>query len=215
MNLGDSSAWRRRLLDVHELLLERIAAVWPSCSGRFQPETQENKISDQLALALQKDPGARRFIIVPQYQLLDEDLRGDVVTKGLIDIAVFVHQNEIYLAFECKRLSVGYPAGRESLAGKYAEDGVMRYVKAQYAQRLPMGAMLGYVMDGDSEWVMERLEKALRQRSEALCLVEPPVKLSPVEFIRRFRTVHRRMGDLSLFEVRHGLLPLGPQGVSR
>ena len=91
----------------------------------------------------------------------------------------------------------------------------MRYVKAQYAQRLPMGAMLGYVMDGDSEWVIERLEEALIQRAEALCLVEPPVKLSSVEGIRRFRTVHRRVRDLSLFEVRHGLLPLSPKGVSR
>ena len=118
MNLGDASAWRRRLLDVHEFLLERIAAVWPSFCGRFQSETQENRISNQLALALQRDPGARRFIIVSQYQLLDEDLMGDVVTKGFIDIAVFIHQNEIYLAFECKRLSIRYPAGRESLAGK-------------------------------------------------------------------------------------------------
>ena len=64
-------------------------------------------MTSQLALALQRDPIARRYLIDPQHMLIDEDLRGDVVTKGFIDIAVFFAlNNESYLAFECKRLNV-------------------------------------------------------------------------------------------------------------
>jgi hypothetical protein len=207
MIVGDSADWRRQLLDVHEVLLGRIAVVWPQCSSRFGPKARENPISDQLVLSLQKDRIARRYIIVSQYKLLDEDLQGDVVTKGFVDIAVLIHQNELYLAFECKRLNIRRGDKRESLAGKYVNEGVMRYVSAQYARRLPLGAMLGYVMDGDTEWAMARLSVALEQRSATLRLAEPPIDLASVAFIHRFETLHYRAGEPS-FEVRHGLLPL-------
>jgi hypothetical protein len=180
MIVGDSADWRRQLLDVHEVLLGRIAVVWPQCSSRFGPKARENPISDQLVLSLQKDRIARRYIIVSQYKLLDEDLQGDVVTKGFVDIAVLIHQNELYLAFECKRLNIRRGDKRESLA---------------------------YVMDGDTEWAMARLSVALEQRSATLRLAEPPIDLASVAFIHRFETLHYRAGEPS-FEVRHGLLPL-------
>ena len=154
-------------------------------------------MTDQLVLALQRDPvSGRRFIIVPQYKLLDEDLRGDVVTKGFIDIAVFFNWNqEIYLAFECKRLNVSYGGGRHSQAGKYADEGLMRYVSAQYARSLPFGAMLGYVMDGDVDWVLGQLPAVFEDRAATLGLDGLLVDSPAVAFLRCFRTRHRRPGE--------------------
>jgi hypothetical protein len=189
-----------------------MAVVWPRCAGRFEATTKENQMTDQLALALKRDPVAKRFLIVPQLKLIDENLRADVVTKGIIDIAAFFNWNsETYLAFECKRLNVHFEGGRHSLAGKYAEEGLMRYVSAQYARALPLGAMLGYVMDSDMEWALERLAAALESRRAQLGVDNPLEDLPAVGFFRCFRTFHRRSGEVALFEVRHALLPLRPE----
>ncbi len=209
---GNSAAWRQRFIDVHAVLLARIAVVWPRCAARFEATAKENRITDQLALALQQDMIVRRhrFHIVPQLKLLDEDARGDVVTKGFVDLAVLFHQdNPVYLAFECKRLNVRYEGGhRHSLAGKYADEGLMRYVSAQYARALPLGAMLGYVMDGDVEWVLARLGAAFKARAVKLGFDGSLADSSAVSCLRCFRTHHRRPGESATFEVRHALLPL-------
>lgn len=209
MNLGDSAAWQQRLVDVHAVLLTRIAVIWARCAGRFGIKAREDRMTDQLALALQRDPIAKRYLIIPQHKLVDDDLRGDVVTKGVIDIAVFFHlDNEIYLAFECKRLNVRYEEARHSLAGKYVDEGLMRYVSAQYARALPLGAMLGYVMDGDLEWAMSQVAAALESRRAQLGFDVPLEYLPAVAVLGCFRTLHRRSGEVALFEVRHALLPL-------
>ncbi len=206
---GDSPAWRQRFVDVHDVLLGRIAMLWPRCASRFESTAKENPMTDQLVLALQRDPIARRFLIIPQLKLVDEDLRGDVVTKGLIDIAVFLYlDNEVYLAFECKRLNVRYADGRRSQAGKYADEGLMRYVSAQYARALPLGAMLGYVMDGDVEWVVGQLAAALESRAPQLRLDGSLEDLPAAALLHCFRTRHRKPDEVALFEVRHALLPL-------
>ncbi len=207
---GDSAAWRQRFVDVHAVVLARIAVVWPQCAARFEATAKENRMTDQLALALQRDPKAKQFLIQTQRKLIDEDLRGDVVTKGFIDIAVFFQlDSEIYLAFECKRLNVRYKERRQSQAGKYADEGLMRYVSAQYARALPLGAMLGYVMDGDVDWVVGRIASAFASRATQLCLDGSLTDAPAVILLRCFRTLHRRPGESVPFEVRHALLPLG------
>lgn len=209
MIFGDAASWRTRLIDVHSEILSRIAIAWPQCASHFNSLTSEDRITDQLTLALRRDSVCRRFLIFSQYRLLSDDCKGDVVTKGVVDIAVFMHlNNDIYLAFECKRLSLSYSGRRSSQAGAYTEQGLMRFVSAQYAQSLPSGAMIGYVMDGDVEWSRRRLAAAIGDRAPRLRLEGSFEELPAVEFIRCFRTLHYRDGDQVAFEVRHSLLPL-------
>ena len=213
MNLGDSAAWRQRFIDVHTELLVLIAAVWPRCAARFDATARENAVTDQLILALRRDPVARRFLVIPQLKLIDEDLIGDVVTKGFIDIAVFIDWNsECYLAFECKRLNVRYEEDRHSQAGPYADNGLMRFVSAQYARALPLGAMLGYVMDGDLDWALTRLKAAIQTRSAKLYLAGSPTGATEIAALRCFRTRHDRPSDSTGIEVRHALLPMRREG---
>lgn len=131
---------------------------------------------------------------------------GAAISKGQIDIAVFVtREREIYLAYECKRLNVIRPDGRRALATEYVAQGVMRFITEQYSENLPMGCMLGYVMDGDLKCAYANIKAAIIAEKESLGLQDPLEINSPVNFIQRFVTRHT-INDQS-FEMHHALLP--------
>ena len=161
---------------------------------------------------LGRDPRSRgNWIVSPQYKLLASDVKGDVVTKGYIDFAIFFDRNqENYIAYECKRLNVSFPSGSKSLSDKYVSEGLMRYVSAQYAQELPFGVMVGYVLDGNASKAIDAVKSQIKKKSSPLhCYNSPPtVDLSAVSFIPRFSTSHSRpSGEI---EVQHLFLPLNP-----
>lgn len=209
MILGNPSSWVKSFQDVHIQLVEIIRSVWLSCAGRFNFQSEENKITDQLALMLQRHPYSRKlWLIVPQHKLLDSDSNGDVVTKGFIDFALFFTlDQETYIAYECKRLNVQFPSGFRSLADKYVDEGVMRYVSAQYAQELPFGVMIGYVLDSDTPKALDAVKRQIKNKtSELLCPL--PMDLPTISFIHRFSTIHNR--PTQKIEIEHLLLPLQP-----
>jgi len=114
------------------------------------------------------------------------------------------------VAFECKRLNVTSKNGILSLTGLYVKKGMMRYVCAQYARELPLGAMIGYVLDGNTGAAEARLVSAITARALALRSSTRPVILNPIGFVRRLATSHHRLGETRAFEVRHALLPYPP-----
>lgn len=88
---------------------------------------------------------------------------------GRIDLR-FCHgfREDVYFAFECKRLNVVDRAGRRrTLATKYVQDGMMRFVEGKYAKGLDKGGMLGYVMDGDVPAAVDAVANSIiRQRAD-------------------------------------------------
>lgn len=212
MIIGNPSAWLVKFQDVHEKVLHVIKDVWPDCARRFHADALENRITDQLALMLQRDPRSRDdWCVVPQFKLLDSDSTGDVVTKGFIDFVVIFDLNqENYIAYECKRLNVLFLSGFQTLAGKYVNEGVMRYVSAQYAQELPFGVMIGYVLDSNVPNAVTAVKNQIKNKSNGLhCSCASPIKnLPPVSFIIRFKSDHLRPNGK--IEVQHLLLPLSP-----
>ena len=83
-------------------------------------------------------------------------------SKGKIDIAALMDQErEHYLAYECKRLCVIHNGTRGSLATRHVKDGMMRFLTEQYAEGLPVGCMLGYVMDGDLSFARTQVNSAI------------------------------------------------------
>ena len=212
MTIGNPLTWLVKLQSVHDKVLNVIIDVWPDCVKRFQVDTLENHITDQLALMLQRDPSSRgNWRVIPQLKLLDSDARGDVVTKGFIDFVVIFDLNqENYIAYECKRLNVRFPSGFQTLAEKYVDEGIMRYVSAKYAQALPFGVMIGYVMDSNMLNAFNAVSSQIQNKTWLLhCISESPVRdLPPVSFISRFTTGHSRPSGK--IEVQHLLLPLSP-----
>ena len=212
MIIGNPSAWIVHFQAVHDKVFQAIKDVWPDCAKRFNAMSLENAITDQLSLMLQKHPSSRsNWLVIPQYKLLASALKGDVVTKGYIDFVIFFNlDQEDYIAYECKRLNVHSPSGFKTLAGKYVDEGVQRFVYAQYAQGLPFGVMIGYVHDSNVPNALAAVTSQIEIKSAQLkCSNTPPVTLlSPISSITRFSTSHSRLhGDI---EIQHLLLPLRP-----
>lgn len=191
-------------------MLQAIINVWPDCAKCFDSGSNENKITDQLAWMLRQNPHVRNiFRIEPQYKLLDSCFDGDVVTKGFIDFVVIFDMNQDnYIAYECKRLNVNFDSGFKSLADKYVDEGLMRYVSAQYAQEMPFGVMIGYVLNSDVPAALADVKKQiLKKKSKLLCFDSPPTTdLPSVSFTSRFSSNHIRKNGA--VEVQHLLLPL-------
>jgi hypothetical protein len=207
---GDPSIWLKNVQGIHDKVLQSIVDVWPDCAKRFDSNATENKITDQLAWMLRQNPRVRNvFRIEPQYKLLDSCFNGDVVTKGFIDFVVIFDMNqENYIAYECKRLNVNFVSGFESLADKYVDEGLMRYVKAQYAQEMPFGVMIGYVLDSDVPAALAAVKsQVLKKKAKLLCFDNPPTSdLPTVSFASQFASNHIRTHGV--IEVHHLLLAL-------
>lgn len=210
MMIGDSAAWLKRFQDINDRILLVIKEIWPNCSSRFNYQSLENKITDQLAVMLQRDPRSRsNWLIIPQYKSLATDFNGDVVTKGFIDFAVFITLDQaVYIAYECKRLNVSFSSGFKSLADKYIDEGVMRYISAQYSQRLPFSVMIGYVLDSNIPFSIDAIRKQIKKKAGKLCCNSNLgiKKLPSVSFMTRFSTFHKR--PEKDIEIQHVLLPL-------
>lgn len=89
------------------------------------------------------------------------DIVDDGTPLGLIDIQIGYKFDEVlYLAIECKRISSN---DRNALARKYVRDGVNRFVTGKYSAGHALGGMVGYVICGDRDQCIERVEKQLEK----------------------------------------------------
>jgi hypothetical protein len=201
-------AWTNRLISVDDRLIERIAFVWPACITVLPAQAEEDPITINLVDRLSKDPIVRRIChwVEFQFEPFGTAPGGAKFSKGKIDIGVLLDwERERYLAYECKRLNVVYSGGRSSLATNYVTEGMMRFLTEQYAEGLPVGCMLGYVMDGDISFAMSQLANAISSHPP-LCLMSGPDKKEPLQNIARFLTSHTRVAK-TIIELRHALLP--------
>ena len=209
MVLGDKAHWAERFRAWDELFLGCVLRVWWICIAPLPSGSHENDITRALVVGLSRDPTARRrFWCDYQFPTLSCTADGRVIEKGKIDMAMIVdHDREHYLAYECKRLNVTQRDGtRRSLAREYVgEEGMMRYVTEKYAEGLPVGCMMGYVMDGDLDFALLRIQAAMMAEQPALGLRGEPEEDPPIDIIRRFVTEHERDGRW--MEIRHALLP--------
>lgn len=206
MLVGDVQGWVDSFISLDDRFLQRIAAAWPTCMAVLPDQPAEDDITINLVANLAKDAVVRRLCHWVEYQFEPFGLAADgsKYSKGIIDIAVlFDWERERYLAYECKRLNVINAGSRSSLATAYVTQGMMRFLTEQYAEQLPVGCMLGYVLDGDVSFAQERITAAIASHSP-LTLIDGPAPLTSIETIERFRTRHTRPAG-SQIELRHAL----------
>ena len=217
MVLGDARAWLGRFRSIDERILQRIAVVWPRCLAGLGMQPEEDAITINLVDRLCKDEQVRRICHWIEYQHEPFGLAktGAKFSKGKIDMAVLLDwERDRYLAYECKRLNVVHGGKRSSLAGSYVAEGMMRFMTEQYAEALPIGCMLGYVMDGDIAFASGQLSKAISNHT-SLGLTNGPAKLTMIQSVERFQTEHDRRSKQPI-ELRHALLEFkaGPSATS-
>ena len=167
-------SWRKRFRSLDVRLLQCIASIWPTCLSVLPSQPLEDSITFNLVEIFKKNREARRLFYWIQFYFEPPgySASGAAYSKGKIDMAVFLDQDgEKYLAYECKRLNVVNKGSRESLATKYVKDGVKRFVTEQYAEHLPTGAMLGYVMDGDISFAQSKVQVALDANQEEVNMI--------------------------------------------
>ena len=206
---GERRSWGRRFRDIDRKFLCCVARVWRRSIAHLPRSSCEDTITVALVDGLFRDAEAREgFYCDCQFPLFTRSSRGPLTGKLRVDIAVIVgHDRAAYLAYECKRLNVtGADGARRSQAGAYVgEKGMMRYVTEKYAEGLPVGCMMGYVMDGDLDFAFLRIRASMMKKQSALGLQEELEEDSPIGIIQRFVTEHERDGRW--MEIRHALLP--------
>jgi hypothetical protein len=208
MFIGNASSWKNSFQTSEQRFTAKIAKHWPNCRELLDSSSIEDDITNNLVNLLCKDSEVRK-LGWPEAQFVpfgfvngSQTIKG----KGFIDIALIIDGNrEDYIAYECKRLNVINKGNRESLATKYVNEGLFRFIKQQYSSTLPLASMLGYVMDGDVDFALNKVHSAIQTLTSASNLKSGPISLPALGTDKRFKTIHER-NDSSLIEVNHALL---------
>ena len=159
---GDPDLWSDLVPD--QFIPQIIALVLDGWETFRKPcrDDLELPITKRFCCWLRRHKNQRRLPFSVWWESPELDL-GSARQVGRIDLR-FSHgyREDVYFAFECKRLNVVNRAGRRrSLAPEYVQDGMMRFVEGKYARGLDQGGMLGYVMDGAVLSAVQAVGKAV------------------------------------------------------
>jgi hypothetical protein len=173
----------------------------------FRDSTLEDDISVKLysALVKAKDRNSHAFRI--DYQSVEVNLEVAAVT-GKKDI-VFIptlQQEEIYLCLEAKRLNAVISGIRRSLADEYVKEGMQRFVDGKYARFVRHGAMLAYVLDGNTDRAIQNVENNIRKRLSELRMGKNTGLVTSTirpDDCRSKETSHRRRHEKTIFRIHH------------
>jgi len=207
MTVGDSSCWddffQQNLVPA---VLAYIIAAWEQMA-KPGPSDLEDAISDKLYSALVK--AKRRndfpFLIRREDLEFDTDLAKETGRK---DIVFFpsLQEEEIYLCLEAKRLNAVISGIRHSLADKYVKEGMRRFVDRKYSRFVRHGAMLAYVLDGNTNRAIQNVDNNIRNRLPELRMDKNgSLAASTIrpDDLRTKETRHHRAHEKVIFRIHH------------
>jgi len=204
---GESSSRLIQQFPIEEVkqAIELILRSWESFNAKVK---LEDKITNKFYSHLieNKSRSTHFFTIVPRPAEIDE--QGEEV--GEIDLKViYRNQEKTYFSFECKRLRVHFPSGFDTLAGKYVTEGMCRYFNGQYARDLDKGGMLGYVMDGNIDRVVNDVKTAIEKRRLYLYMqANETLKASSCIASKQVKETLHKYGPTGKFTIYHIFLPM-------
>lgn len=209
MIIGNAANWLNQFRGFDERLLPRIVHHVKAVSSLLGDNPLEDDITLNLVSRLCLDPEAREVFEYFEYQFEPDRIDENGVAKSLgkIDMAAHVSfDRKTYLAYECKRLNVSAQKSTSSLATPYVKEGVYRFVTEQYSEDLPVGCMLGYVVNGQIVDADTKVRAALVKLASDVAMNGA---LAPVEAIpgaQRFSSKHTRKISGTDIELRHALV---------
>jgi hypothetical protein len=153
-------------------LLDMITAAWDKFPPP-QPTELEVNITRRFRKTVRQERDVRGLPVRLERECwLDDEETAEAV--GRLDLRVSHGiREEVYLAFECKRLNVRWDGKRDSLASEYVDDGMMRFVSGQYAPGGAAGGMIGYVLDGDVPHAVRCVDRRVIESHEKLRMAPP------------------------------------------
>jgi hypothetical protein len=94
--------------------------------------------------------------------------------EGRVDIRFSCgHDDDVYLAFECKRLRISRKKHLDSGTTQYVENGMMRFIVGKYSKGLPDGGMVAYVMDGNVSAAIDAVGNAIESSKQIAAMSRP------------------------------------------
>lgn len=151
-------------------IIGRVFVAWDRIPKPIT-ETLETRITKLLRHQYAYDPIIKQLPFQIRRELtVDDPESGDEL--GRIDLCL-LHGNDedVYFAFECKRLNVTFDSGFKTLAPAYVgEDGIGCFVSQKYSVGQTCGGMIGYVFDGNMEVAMESVEERIKDKATEIAL---------------------------------------------
>ena len=174
--VGNAGVWKSDLFPTELIpeILELVIASWETFKKPDRLEC-EVPISKAFREKIRADKNLRDdlpFHIWRELPTANTRPEDDV----LIDICFAFTGNpneEIYFAFECKRLRIPYPApGRlkPNNTDYIGEQGMMCFITGKYSRSVTNGGMIAYVMDGKTEEAILSVGKLIKKKASILKL---------------------------------------------
>jgi hypothetical protein len=172
--VGDGRLWKEDLFP-EELIPEILELLMTSWGALKKPDrlAREVPISKEFTkkIRAEKDRHADLpFHIWCEVSPLDTQTEQD----GRIDILfayIGTPKENIYFAFECKRLRIPYPSKLDTNNSDYVGDqGMMCFVTGKYSQSVTNAGMIAYVMDGQVSFAITSVGKLIKRKRVVLKL---------------------------------------------
>ncbi len=173
----NTKVWKRDLFPCELIpdILELVITSWKTFKkpGRLD---LERSISKAFIKKLRQEKNDSTFKIQPEYVVYGTEENEDA--DGRIDICfeyIGTSDEEIYFAFECKRLRIPYPPPSKLATNnsEYVnEEGMMCFVTGKYSGSVTDGGMIGYVMDGQTKEAITSVGKLIKKKRLALKLAK-------------------------------------------
>ena len=174
---ANAVVWKEDLFpeDLIPGILELVRTSWDSFE---KPDRLEHEVSISKGFTKKLRTEKNRRYDLPfkiWYELAEIDTLNE--DEGRIDILfsyIGIPREDIYFAFECKRLRIPYPPPSK-LATNNSEyvnkQGMMCFVTGKYSGSVTNGGMIGYVMDGRTEKAIPSVGILIKKKRLALKLV--------------------------------------------
>jgi hypothetical protein len=193
-------------LDIIATVLDITMVGW-SCvisSGKVSISSSEPEIAGHLGREMTAEknrrPGLKNQIRIEEEVGTRASPTSDK-PEGRIDIKIIYSFDEAeYFGMECKRVT----SKNSRLAQKYVDEGVMRFVTGKYSPGHDWAAMLGFVIDGNSNGCINLIRNHLTRKSQETCMEEDwAVDTSFGSTPNLYGTCHRQQGRSFLFRLLH------------
>ena len=170
MIIGDATIWSDTFpADLIPRMLNLVVETWHPFR---KPVTTDHEvpITRRFKHALKQAKDFRRLPVrIEREPAEDDPVTGEEL--GRIDLKFLPAVSaleEIYFAFECKRLNATIGGYRRTLATEYVTEGVMRFVTGQYSSAVDSGGMIGYILDGEIDGAIGAVGQNIASRRAEL-----------------------------------------------
>jgi len=184
--LGQSAAVGRKFINLSPELtvavIRTVEAGWPIALARPEVTSQADEVTiteclrDAMrhALVQHRFPWRKTMIVAPGTESRSQ--AGMISPDGRTDIPLFLTrvfarsgEHDPHVILECKRVA----EGDASLAREYVVEGIDRFRTGKYSENHRRGFMIGYVLSGSTQGVVDAVNRYLLGRSRSAEALAP------------------------------------------